>query len=406
MRLYAIENAGTAPTLTFTTVAVPPYQTPSGGVPSTGGTTVDPLDGRIFNCVLRNSHLVAAHCIQSGSMLVSRWYDVNMANWPTSGSPSLNQSGEVGSDSVNYFSPAINMNAAGDIGMIFSGASTTVTADTLVAGRMSDDPIGQMGQPATLQNSDGSGYGEWRWGDYFACNVDPVDDHTFWGISMDVAASGDWRTQIFSWVVTSKFPTVQSVSASPASVAGGTATTGTLVLSGAAPPGGMKVSLKRSNTKVATVPGTVNVLNGNFQMNFPIRTYTTFSPVDVTITATSGKSSATTHITVNSMGIASVTLNPSIVPGGSPSTGTVTLGGPAGTGGVAVTLAVDNTAGASVDYSLTIPEGQTSGNFTVTTKPVGTTTTVTVTPTMRGRRTRGTNRGRPALQVPKTPTWS
>ena len=250
LRLYAIQNPGTAPAITFTTVGVPDFSTPGFGVPSTNSETVDPLDGRIFNCVLRNSHLVAAHCIEnSSSMLVSRWYDVNMGTWPASGQPSLVQSGDVGSSSVHYFSPAINMNAEGDIAMIFSGASTTVTADTLVAGRLSTDPAGAMGQPSILQSSAGNDYGEWRWGDFFGCDVDPVDDKTFWGVSMDVDSNNDWRTQVFSWVLTSSFPKVKSVSITPGSVIGGTQATGTLTLTDIAPPGGMKVSLSAATAK-------------------------------------------------------------------------------------------------------------------------------------------------------------
>lgn len=379
LRLYAIETPGAAPTITFTSVGVPDFQTPGFGVPSTSNETVDPLDGRIFNCVLRNSHLVAAHCIEdTNSMLVSRWYDIDMSTWPTLGSPSLVQSGNVGSDTVHYFSPAINMNAEGDIGMIFSGASTTVTADTLVAGRMSDDPLGAMGQPATLQSSPGDDYNEWRWGDFFACCVDPVDDKTFWGISMDVAASGDWETQIFTWVLTSQFPKVASLSISPNLVLGGSTTTGTLTLTGIAPPGGMKVSLSSSNNKAAMVPSSASVKNGVSSVTFTIGTRTVVTPTTVTITAKSGSSSASAQLTVGAIGIQSLTLNPTSVGGGTPSTGTVVLGGPAPAGGSLVTLAVDNSSAAQVPWSLLIPPGQTTATFTVTTFPVSSTTTVTV----------------------------
>ena len=129
---------------------------------------------------------------------------------------------------------------------------------------------------------------------------------------------------------------------------------------------------------MASVPANATVGNGVNSVAFSIRTYNVTVPTQVTITAKSGTSSATAQIIVGPIGIESLTLNPTSVPGGSPSTGTVTLGGPAGPGGVTVTLAVDNTKAASVGWSLTIPQGQSTGTFTVTTYPVSVNTPVVV----------------------------
>ncbi len=66
---------------------------------------------------------------------------------------------------------------------------------------------------------------------------------------------------------------------------------------------------------------------------------------------------------------ASLTLNPSAVFGGAPSTATVTLNAPAPPGGQIVSVS-SNTAYALVPSTVTVPEGATSRTFTVTTKPV------------------------------------
>src|SRR2546425_10687720 len=75
------------------------------------------------------------------------------------------------------------------------------------------------------------------------------------------------------------------------------------------------------------------------------------------------------QLTINPAGaplpLSSVTLNPTSVVGGNPSTGTVTLTAPAPAGGAVVTL-VSTGAVASVPASVTVPAGATSATFTVT----------------------------------------
>ena len=66
--------------------------------------------------------------------------------------------------------------------------------------------------------------------------------------------------------------------------------------------------------------------------------------------------------------IGSLTLNPTSVVGGSDSTGTVTLTGPAPSGGVVVSLS-SSSVHAKVPSSATVASGQTSATFTVTTTP-------------------------------------
>ncbi len=65
--------------------------------------------------------------------------------------------------------------------------------------------------------------------------------------------------------------------------------------------------------------------------------------------------------------LSSFTVNPNSVAGGTPSTGTVTLPNPAPQGGLVVTLASEAPSVASVPSSITIPAGDTSGSFTIST---------------------------------------
>jgi hypothetical protein len=78
-----------------------------------------------------------------------------------------------------------------------------------------------------------------------------------------------------------------------------------------------------------------------------------------------------------SLSPSSLSLNPTSVAGGNSSMGTVTLTGPAPTGGVQVALAANNGA-ASVPSSMTVPAGATSATFAVSTSGVLVSTSVTV----------------------------
>lgn len=103
------------------------------------------------------------------------------------------------------------------------------------------------------------------------------------------------------------------------------------------------VNLTSSNTAAATVPATITVAKGTSSNNFTVTTSSVTSAKDVLITATCGGTVATFSVIVlpsNGVAVGSVSLYPSSVGGGSPlyGAGTVTLTGPAPTGGATVTL--------------------------------------------------------------------
>ena len=82
--------------------------------------------------------------------------------------------------------------------------------------------------------------------------------------------------------------------------------------------------------------------------------------------------------------LSSLAVSPTSVKGGSPSTGTVTLSGPASSGGAVVSLSSDNTAAATVPASVTVAYGATSATFTVNTSAVTTSTPATISASYAG----------------------
>ena len=181
--------------------------------------------------------------------------------------------------------------------------------------------------------------------------------------------------------------TLSSVAVNPASVTGGSSSTGTVTLSGPAPSYGVTVNLS-SSASAATVPPSLSLAGGASSAAFMVNTSPVTASTPVTITASYGGATKTTSLTVlpaqASPTLSSVTLNPTTVTGGAQSsTGTVTLSGPAPTGGAQVMLSSDNLA-ASVPASVTVAAGASSATFTVSTGAVTTSTQVTITASYAG----------------------
>jgi hypothetical protein len=86
----------------------------------------------------------------------------------------------------------------------------------------------------------------------------------------------------------------------------------------------------------------------------------------------------------SSLSLSSLSLSATSVTGGSSSAGVVTLSGPAPAGGVSVFLSSSDPAVASVAASVTVPEGANSATFAVTTTPVSTSTSVTISASFSG----------------------
>jgi hypothetical protein len=181
---------------------------------------------------------------------------------------------------------------------------------------------------------------------------------------------------------------LSSLSLNPTSVTGGNSSTGTVTLSRAAPAGGATVALSSSNTAAATVPPSVTVAAGATSATFTVSTSAVAASTTVTISATYGGATRSASLTVTPAPsppptLSSLTLNPTSVIGGTPSTGTVTLSGPAPAGGAIVALSSSNGA-ARVPSSVTVPAGATSASFTVNTSIVLLPTSATISASYNG----------------------
>lgn len=285
---------------------------------------------------------------------------------------------------------------------------------------------------------------------------------------------------------------VSTLFVNPSTVQGGASAQGTVSITSPAPAGGAVVSLRSSNTSVATVPSSVTISQGNHQRTFTVATRTVSTPTSVTITATYRNVSRNVTLTVNpatatpaapvlvspasnaqlpinqsvtftwnaasgastyeiqiddsstfssplvasqtgltqrqfartftsqrrywwrvrgrnsagtsgawssvrifdivattpppppSPALSTLTLNPTTVSGGASSQGTISLTAAAPSGGAVVTLASSNTNVATVPASVAVAAGATGATFTVATRSVTSSTSVTVSATYGG----------------------
>lgn len=175
---------------------------------------------------------------------------------------------------------------------------------------------------------------------------------------------------------------LKSLTVSPANVTGGVSATGKITLNAPAPSGGKTVALSSDNG-VAGIPATATVAEGASTASFTITTTPVDADVLVGISATYAGLTKNSALTVKEPIIKSVQLHPASVIGGVSSSGTITLSGPAPSGGVSISLA-GNDASVSLPSSLIIPEASNSGTFPLTTTAVANDVAVSITATVEG----------------------
>jgi hypothetical protein len=177
-------------------------------------------------------------------------------------------------------------------------------------------------------------------------------------------------------------PTVAGMSVSPTLLVGGGPVTGMVTLSGPAPTGGAVVSLSSSIPSAAAVPATVTVPEGANSVTFSITTSVVTTPQMATISGSYHNTTKTALLTVvGAPGLASISVSPTSLDGGSSAVGTVTLTNPASSGGLVIALMTSNMTVVSTPASVTVAAGASSATFPITTFPVTAPWTVAVTGT-------------------------
>jgi hypothetical protein len=174
---------------------------------------------------------------------------------------------------------------------------------------------------------------------------------------------------------------ISSLDLSPTTVSGGASSVGTVTLLplDSSPT---TVLLFSSSPSTASVPSSVVAPAGQGTVTFPITTNAGAPATNVQITASIQNTPRQATLSVNPAtppgpSLSAVSVNPSLLTGGSPTTGTITFSGV--TDGAIIQLSSSNTAVVQVPPETLVNGGAASGAFAVTTSPVLATTTATIT---------------------------
>ena len=285
---------------------------------------------------------------------------------------------ETGSHSISYF-------AVDNAGNTEATQYATVKIDKIA-------PITTLSQSAgliTLSATDAhSGVAKIKYqihggavADYSVPFADTVHEVTYW--AEDAAGNIEAvKTDIIN-------AGVQSISVSQPRTTGGLGTIGTVTLDRAAGVGGTVINLASSLPGVALVDPTVTVPEGATTASFDIDANPVAIDTSVSITASIYETSQSVLVNVLAPMPSSVTWSVSPVPGGASTTGTISISGPAPTGGTTVTLA-SSSLSALVGSNVTIPAGAMTATFNVTTSVVSNDTSAVISPTVYGVKLKST----------------
>src|SRR5712692_4226988 len=173
-------------------------------------------------------------------------------------------------------------------------------------------------------------------------------------------------------------PSLKSLSISPSTISGGAQAGAIVMLNGQAPASGAFVSLS-SNSSAVSPPSSAFVAPGSFSVSLPIQTNAVTTNTTVTITASWNGVSTQAQLTLTpQQPPTSLTLNPTSTIGlGGSSFGTVTVAAPSSTDNI-LQVTSSHPAVASVNNSVMIPAGVTTGGFNIFTSPVTVQTVVTI----------------------------
>lgn len=185
-----------------------------------------------------------------------------------------------------------------------------------------------------------------------------------------------------STVILVQAPMVSQVQLTPQSVTGGSSVSGVVMLGSPAPAGGATVALASTSLN-ATVPTSVVIAAGQYSAPFTVTTRSVAVDSSAVVSATAFGTRVKSTLSILGPKIQMLQLPASTITSGVSQLATVILTTAAPTGGKVVVLS-SNSTNVSVPASVTVPAGQTTATFLVTSVPVTTQETATVTAVTNG----------------------
>ncbi|MEZ4926216.1 MAG: T9SS type A sorting domain-containing protein [Saprospiraceae bacterium] len=150
--------------------------------------------------VVLNHITDVSNMVGNGGDAEVRWYELRKSG---GGDWQIYQEGTHAPDlQTNRFMPNISIDEAGNIGLGYSGCSSTLYPGLYLTGHRKGDDLGVMTLEEYTLAAGGASHTSNRWGDYSSMTVDPYDGRTFWFTGeYQPDAVSVWGTRIGSFKV-------------------------------------------------------------------------------------------------------------------------------------------------------------------------------------------------------------
>ncbi len=190
--MLAVQGVPPSSTVTWSTLLISSYTTAPAGREPSGG-TIDSADTRVQSAVWQNGDLWLAfddQCTPTGDSIpraCARLVEI------ATGSSSVLQDFDYGLVGFDLYYPALSLDRAGDLTMVFGYSSSSVYPSIGVTGQAATDGAGTMQSYRTVHSGSStlSCGGVCRYGDYFGAATDPT--------SSVVWVGGEFTTASLSW---------------------------------------------------------------------------------------------------------------------------------------------------------------------------------------------------------------
>ncbi len=221
------------------TVSVEPYTYPAH--PPQKGTSSKPylFEPRFWSCAQANDSIWAVHHVNNQRSR-ARWYEFDMNGWPSGGTPTVNQWGEINLGGGIYtFFPSIAVDMNDNAAITYARSSNSEYISMGRAVRAASDPLNEF-RPGQVVRVSSNAHTSGRWGDYSGTQADPFNADTFWGHhEWTNGSTSSWRT----WIARYDIQPTEFDLTEPTLIAGTTA-----VLESTGAPAGTRVYFTYSTT--------------------------------------------------------------------------------------------------------------------------------------------------------------
>lgn len=196
---YTLLNSGRAfgQSLSASVITVPAYTVPPNAQQPGTTAVLDTLDARFVNASIQvGDSLFQAHTTGAYGLPTPKWYEFDTEG---AGADTIKQSSYFWTASVsNDFNISIAANApGGDVFVVWTSTdpSTGTQAQVRASGKESTDANTFFGPGQALFTSPTS-YTGFRWGDYSAVSLDPLNPRRAWVVNEKINSTSVWG----SWI--------------------------------------------------------------------------------------------------------------------------------------------------------------------------------------------------------------